>query len=115
MTTLADRTDPPPTSCPTCFAASSTTPKRSQRDDLCDRLEPWLEKLDQPKTRVVVVGQFKQGKSALVNSVIDAPVCPIDDVFATAIPTVIQFGPEPKAALVIDRSARTGPVRSPWT
>ncbi len=113
MTTLADRTDPPSDQLSDVLRGVLDHAKRSQRDDLCDRLEPWLEKLDQPKTRVVVVGQFKQGKSALVNSVIDAPVCPIDDVFATAIPTVIQFGPEPKAALVIDKIGEDGPRSIP--
>ncbi len=76
--------------------------RASERDDLCERLEPWLDKIDQPKTRVVVAGQFKQGKSALINSVVDAPVCPIDDVHATSVPTVIQYGEKASASLVID-------------
>jgi predicted GTPase len=87
---------------------------QSQRDDLSARLEPWLEKLTHPTTRVVIVGQFKQGKSSLVNSIVEAPVCPIDDVFATSIPTVIQYGPEPTARLVVEQSgdveARTIPM-----
>ncbi len=87
--------------------------RRSDRDDLCDRLDPWLERIEEPKTRVVVVGQFKQGKSALVNSVVGAPVCPIDDVFATAIPTVVQFGPEPTATLVMDRPGDDMPQSIP--
>lgn len=76
--------------------------RASERDDLCERLEPWLDKIDKPQTRVVVAGQFKQGKSALINSVVDAPVCPIDDVHATSVPTVIQYGEEPQASLVMD-------------
>ena len=87
--------------------------RESHRDDLSSRLEPWLDKLDQPKTRVVVVGQFKQGKSALVNSVVDAPVCPIDDVFATAIPTVIEFGEQPAATLVTEIPGEDAPISVP--
>ena len=83
--------------------------RQSDRGDLCERLEPWLGRIDKPQTRVVVVGQFKQGKSALVNSIVDAPVCPIDDVFATAIPTVIKYGVEPAAALVIDSPDEDAP------
>lgn len=87
--------------------------RQFDRDDLCERLDPWLERLDKPKTRVVVVGQFKQGKSALVNSLVDAPVCPIDDVFATAIPTVIEFGEKASAALIVDIAGEEVPRSIP--
>ncbi|MGA8987241.1 dynamin family protein [Aeromicrobium sp.] len=49
--------------------------------------------------RVVVVGQFKQGKSALVNAIINAPVCPVDDVIGTAVPTIVRYAAEPSATL----------------
>ena len=74
----------------------------SGRDDLVDRLDPWLRRLDQPEVRVVVVGPFKRGKSSLVNAIVGAAVCPVDDFYATAVPTIIQFGPEPGATLVAD-------------
>ena len=40
--------------------------------------------------RVLVVGEFKQGKSQLVNALVNAPVCPVDDDIATAVPTVVR-------------------------
>ena len=40
--------------------------------------------------RVLVVGEFKQGKSQLVNSLVSAPVCPVDDDIATSVPTVVR-------------------------
>ena len=114
MSSQADTTIEPSTQLSEVLRAIRERALQSRRDDLSARLEPWLEKLDHPTTRVVIVGQFKQGKSSLVNSIVEAPVCPIDDVFATAIPTVIQYGPEPAARLVVEQSgeaeARTIPL-----
>ena len=42
-----------------------------------------------------MVGEFKQGKSALVNSLLSESVCPIDDHIATAVVTVISHASEP--------------------
>src|SRR5699024_3127707 len=56
--------------------------------------------LNRTNVDVVVVGQFKQGKSALVNALVDASVCPVDDVVATAIPTRVSWGEQVQATLV---------------
>ena len=40
--------------------------------------------------RVLVVGEFKQGKSQLVNAPGRRAVCPVDDDVATAVPTVVR-------------------------
>ena len=49
-----------------------------------------------------VIGEFKQGKSSLVNALLNAPVCPVDDDIATAVPTAIGFGDPPAAAVLFD-------------
>ena len=54
------------------------------RADLRRRLEQTKDRLLDPSIRVIVVGEFKQGKSQLVNAVVNAPVCPVDDDIATA-------------------------------
>ncbi|WP_187271926.1 dynamin family protein [Aeromicrobium terrae] len=76
-------------------AAASTT----DRDDLVDSLKQLSQRVEDPTIRVVVVGQFKQGKSALVNAMVDQSVCPIDDVIGTAVPTVVQYGETPSAVM----------------
>jgi hypothetical protein len=43
----------------------------------------------------VVAGEFKAGKSSLVNALIGADVCPVDDDVATSVPTVVRYAPEP--------------------
>ena len=61
-----------------------------ERPDLGARLAQTRKRLVDPNVRVLVVGEFKQGKSQLVNALVNAPVCPVDDDVATAVPTVVR-------------------------
>ena len=58
----------------------------ADRPDLTARLEAARRRLQDPHVRVLVVGEFKQGKSQLVNALVNAPVCPVDDDVATSVP-----------------------------
>lgn len=73
-----------------------------QRPDLANRLRAAQRALADPVLHVVVVGEFKQGKSSLVNALAAANVCPVDDDVATAVPTYVRHGAEPSAALLFD-------------
>ncbi|WP_298460381.1 dynamin family protein [uncultured Cellulomonas sp.] len=73
----------------------------SGRPDLMARLEAARRRLRDPHVRVLVVGEFKQGKSQLVNALVNAPVCPVDDDVATSVPTVVAHGDVPSATLVL--------------
>jgi ribosome biogenesis GTPase A len=46
---------------------------------------------------VACVGQFKRGKSTLINALIEQPVLPTGFIPVTAIPTVIRFGDKESA------------------
>lgn len=76
--------------------------EEAQRPDLAERLDPWVGRLERAAVRIVVIGPFKQGKSTLVNTLVGMPVCPVDDVYMTAIPTVLEFGPHAEATLVVE-------------
>ncbi|MGJ3189326.1 dynamin family protein [Paenarthrobacter sp. FR1] len=71
-----------------------------ERNDLRRRLENTLKRLQDPSVRVIVVGEFKQGKSQLINALVNAPVCPVDDDIATSVPTVVRQG-DPASAVVL--------------
>lgn len=73
-----------------------------QRHDLAERLRQVTRRLDQTEAWVVVVGAYKQGKSALINALVGAEVCPLDDTAATAVPTFVRFGPQPRAFAAVD-------------
>ncbi|WP_018331884.1 dynamin family protein [Actinomycetospora chiangmaiensis] len=70
------------------------------RPDLAADLDAAADRLADPGARVLVVGDFKQGKSALVSELAGAVVCPAHDDVATRLPTVVRHGPEPAAVLV---------------
>jgi ribosome biogenesis GTPase A len=46
---------------------------------------------------VACIGQFKRGKSTLINALIGAPVLPVGFIPVTAVPTVIRFGEQQRA------------------
>lgn len=74
------------------------------RSDLVERLTKTRARLHDPEVRVVVVGEFKQGKSKLINALVNAPACPIDDDVATSVATSVGYGERP-AAFVLSRAA----------
>jgi hypothetical protein len=77
---------------------SSLAKARAQeRADLVGRLEAAQRDLDEHDLPVVVAGEFKQGKSSLVNGLVQTAVCPVDDDVVTAVPTVVRFGREAEA------------------
>jgi hypothetical protein len=77
-----------------------------ERPDLRKRLEQTRQRLLDPSVRVIVVGEFKQGKSQLINALINAPVCPVDDDIATSVPTVVRYGSPPSAVILVPKDAK---------
>ncbi|MGP4055992.1 isoniazid-induced dynamin-like GTPase IniA [Mycobacterium sp. 4D054] len=74
-----------------------------QRGDLADRLERAGARLADPQIRVVIAGQLKQGKSQLLNSLLNMPVARVGDDESTVLPTVVSYGEQPSARLVVAR------------
>ncbi|WP_229386097.1 dynamin family protein [Microbacterium allomyrinae] len=71
------------------------------RRDLVRRLIQTRDRLRDPHVRVIIVGEFKQGKSKLVNALVNAPACPVDDDIATTVPTIVGYAPEPSATVLV--------------
>jgi hypothetical protein len=46
---------------------------------------------------VTCIGQFKRGKSTLINALIGAPILPVGFIPVTTVPTVIRFGGQQRA------------------
>lgn len=74
--------------------------KAHDRGDLGKRLAHATERLEDPSTHLLVVGEFKQGKSSLINALLNAPVCPVDDDIATSAPTAVRYADPPMAAVL---------------
>lgn len=75
------------------------------REDLVEKLTSTRARLQDPHVRVVIVGQFKQGKSKLVNALINAPACAVDDDIATSVPTSVGYAEEPSATVLVKRES----------
>lgn len=91
-----------------------TMARSGNREDLSRRLEQTRNRLQDPAVRVIVVGEFKQGKSQLINALVNAPACPVDDDIATAVPTVVRHGsPASAAVLVAGSGGDAEPERVP--
>lgn len=69
------------------------------RPDLQARLSVALSRVQRPTTVVCVVGEFKQGKSSLVNALLGGEACPVDDDLATSAITVVTGGDKPKVTV----------------
>lgn len=80
------------------------------RDDFAERLTAARTRLSDSTVTVLVVGEFKQGKSSLVNALLDAAACPVDDDVATSTPTVVRWSDEPAAFVtrVLDEPSDAG-------
>ncbi|MCY7340958.1 MAG: dynamin family protein [Pseudonocardia sp.] len=75
---------------------------RYDRPDLDARLRHARARLLDDHVRVLVVGEFKQGKSMLVNGLVGAPVCPTFDDIATSVPTHVRYAETVTVTLVRD-------------
>lgn len=62
------------------------------REDLVHALRQARARVERPETLLAVAGEFKKGKSSLVNGLLGEAVCPVDDDIATATTTLIQDG-----------------------
>jgi hypothetical protein len=69
------------------------------RSDLAERVEAARTRLAARDLPVAVVGEYKQGKSTLVNALLRTEVCPVDADLVTAVPTIVRYGGSPKVLL----------------
>ncbi|MDA8407313.1 MAG: dynamin family protein [Deltaproteobacteria bacterium] len=52
------------------------------------------ERLEEGRFHLAILGQFKRGKSTLLNALIGESILPTSVVPLTAIPTFVEYGPE---------------------
>ncbi|KAA0102104.1 Isoniazid-inducible protein iniA [Mycolicibacterium sp. P1-18] len=81
------------------------------RGDLVERLATAKERISDPQVRVVIAGQLKQGKSQLLNSLLNVPVARVGDDETTTMATVVSYGDEATARLIVARGEGAEPER----
>lgn len=83
----------------TSLAAAGEFLAAAGRADLVERVQAGRVRSSRPTTVVCVVGEFKQGKSSLVNALVGEQMCPVDDDIATATLTLLRHGDQPAAVV----------------
>lgn len=62
------------------------------RDDILQALRGARRRLERDVLTIAVVGDYKQGKTSLVNGLLGRALLPIDADLATAVPTLVRAG-----------------------
>jgi hypothetical protein len=70
------------------------------RPDLAARLSSMRERLGRSDIHVFIIGDYKMGKSTMVNALVGTTVCPVDDGISTTVPTLVRHSPEPTARAI---------------
>jgi hypothetical protein len=83
-----------------------------RRADLVGQLQRKRGQLLDPTLRVLVAGEPKQGKSQLVNALVNAPVCAVGDDLTTTVPAVVGYAAAPSAVLVTSAPVEVDEVSS---
>jgi replication fork clamp-binding protein CrfC len=73
----------------------------NDRGDLVVRLAKAKERITDPQIRVVIAGQLKQGKSQLLNSLLNVPVSRVGDDETTVVATMVSYGDQATAKLIV--------------
>jgi len=65
------------------------------RTDLDQHLHQTKARLAAEQVQVVFCGQFKVGKSTMINALLQRAVCPVDADVVTAVPTIVRYSERP--------------------
>jgi replication fork clamp-binding protein CrfC len=72
-----------------------------ERGDLVERMAKAKVRISDPQIRVVIAGQLKQGKSQLLNSLLNVPVSRVGDDETTVVATMVSYGEQATAKLMV--------------
>jgi Dynamin family len=89
--------------------SSIVDPTPPERDILA-KLDAVLARIQEARLRVALLGQFKRGKSTLLNALLGIPLLPTGITPVTAIPTYIRWGVSPRIRIEFESSRE--PVES---
>lgn len=77
------------------------------KSDDCKKLKQILDLGEANTLTLAVCGEFKRGKSSLVNAILKQNICPVADGIATAAVSVIKYGENPKAIRYFSKVRKT--------
>lgn len=93
------------------FAELTEIARRTGATETGHRLRAGQEALEASILLAVVCGEFKRGKSSLLNALLDEPgLLPVDDYFATSLVTTVSYGSQLR--ITVHLAAADGTVRA---
>lgn len=66
---------------------------------VADEARELAARISEGRFYVACLGQFKRGKSTLINALIGEPILPVGFIPVTAVPTVVRFGEQARARI----------------
>ncbi|MEZ0094074.1 dynamin family protein [Streptacidiphilus sp. EB129] len=86
------------------FTELVATADRAGADEAEQRLVAARRRLSEGRLTAVVCGEFKRGKSSLLNALLEEPgLFPVDDYYATSLVTTVEYGPEEEITVLLAR------------
>lgn len=79
---------------------------RRDNEKIVDNLNEIREKLIENRFHLVVLGQFKRGKSTFINSIIGDKILPTSVIPLTSIVTILKFGQHEEAEVIFEEGTR---------
>ncbi|MBK8077648.1 MAG: dynamin family protein [Kineosporiaceae bacterium] len=76
-----------------------------ERPDVGRHLQSARQRLAEQLFAVAVVGEFKQGKSTLLNAILQTDVCPVDADIVTTVPTLVRWADPPMGVALLEPEA----------
>lgn len=70
--------------------------KAEGKDETMKQIDHLFTRIESDNAAVLVCGEFKRGKSSLVNALIGEDLCPVDDCIATSSVSMIKYGTKAK-------------------
>jgi small GTP-binding protein len=86
-------------------AAAQQVAQERQEAGVLEELRELADKLVSNRFYLAVLGQFKRGKTTLVNSLLGADILPVAVVPLTSIITILSYGETPEVTVVFNSSA----------
>ncbi len=80
---------------------TSKIAETQDRGDLVERMARAKARISDPQIRVVIAGQLKQGKSQLLNSLLNVPVSRVGDDETTVLATMVSYSEQATAKLMV--------------
>ncbi|MEW9529408.1 dynamin family protein [Microbispora sp. NPDC049125] len=88
------------------FAVLTPLARRTDADETARRLGAAEHRLRDGRLTVVVCGEFKRGKSRLLNALLDEPeLFPTDTTYATSLVTTVTYGSQEKITVSVEDGA----------